>query len=81
MYDIGELRLRADGSELVSPAIQQVLDQCGASGGGIVRFPAGTYKVGGMELRDNTRIVLEPGCVLLGSPDLADYPLHSTVDD
>ena len=81
MYDIGELGLRADGGALVSPQIQQVLDRCGSNGGGIVRFPAGTYRVGGLELHDNIRIVLEPGCLLLGSLDLKDYPLYSTVED
>jgi len=81
VFDLDTLKSYADGSKLATSEIQKLLDQCGNVGGGVVRIPAGTYLVGGLELHDNTRVVLEPGCILKGSLNLSDYPLHSTVED
>lgn len=52
---------------------QKVLDDCAAQGGGIVRFPSGVYLTGPLFVRDNTTVLLEPGCLIQGSDRAQDY--------
>ncbi len=64
----------ADGGRLATAAIQAAVDAVAAAGGGTVVLPPGVYRSGTIHLRSRLRLELEPGAVLLGSPDLADYP-------
>jgi len=66
--------IQADGETLNTDALQRAIDQLSASGGGTLVFPAGTYLTGTLRLKDNITLHLEPGAVLLGSPELKDYP-------
>ncbi len=55
-------------------AIQQAIDTAHAAGGGTVVVPAGqTFLCGSIVLKSRVRLHLEPGSVLLASPDIADY--------
>lgn len=65
----------ADGKTKDTLAIQQALDRCNILGGGEVLVPAGEYLTGAIALRSNTLLRLEEGAILLGSPELADYPI------
>ncbi len=56
-------------------AIQKALDACAAAGGGTVAVPDGIYLTGSLVLGANTTLDLAGRASLLGSPDLADYPL------
>jgi hypothetical protein len=69
---------REDHHELDSIQIQAALDQCAASGGGIVRLLPGTYRCGTLHLRSSVTLHLERGAMILGSPRLADYPMPAT---
>ena len=73
--DIKEFGAVGDGKTNDTLAIQQALDRCSVFGGGQVRVPDGEYLTGAIMLRSNTTLHLEAGASLLGSPDLADYPL------
>lgn len=64
-----------DGKTKDTLAVQQALDRCHALGGGEILVPAGDYLTGALVLRSNTTLHLEDRASLLGSPDLADYPL------
>ena len=64
-----------DGKVKDTLAIQQTLDRCNLLGGGEVLIPAGDYTTGAIVLRSNTVLRLDEGATLLGSPDLADYPI------
>ena len=55
------------------------MDACAAAGGGTVVVPPGTYLTGSIVLGANTTLRLESRANLLGSPDLADYPLLPAV--
>lgn len=66
--------VKADGKTLCTDALQRTIDQLSASGGGTLVFPAGTYLTGTLRLKDHITLHLEPGAVLLGSPELKDYP-------
>jgi len=56
-------------------AIQKALEACGQNGGGTVFVPEGVYLTGSLILHANTTLQLAPRANLLGSPDIADYPL------
>lgn len=55
--------------------LQFALDAAASDGGGEVVVPAGRHLVGTLRLGSNTTLVLRPGAVLLGSTDLAHYPV------
>ena len=63
-----------DGVALATVAIQAAIDAVAAAGGGTVVLPPGIYRSGTIHLRSRLRLELEPGAVLLGSPELGDYP-------
>ena len=56
-------------------AIQKALDACGENGGGTVLVPEGVYLTGSIILHANTTLQLASRANLLGSPDIADYPV------
>ena len=65
---------RGDGRTLDTAAIQKAIDDCSASGGGTVWFPAGRFLTGTLFLRGHVTLHLADGAVLLGSTRLEDYP-------
>mgnify|MGYP000226287436 CR=1 FL=1 len=58
---------------LITNLIQKAIDSCAANGGGTVRFPAGTYVTGGIQLRSNVTLQLDKGAILQGSDKYSDY--------
>jgi polygalacturonase len=64
-----------DGQILDTPAIQSAIEACYQAGGGTVYFPAGHYVTGSLFLRSNVTLHLDAGATLLGSENLADYPV------
>lgn len=64
-----------DGITFDTVALQQALDRCWALGGGEVLVPAGSYLTGAIALRSHVLLRLEKEATLLGSPNLADYPV------
>jgi len=64
-----------DGKHLDTPAIRAAVEACRKQGGGTILFPAGVYRTGAFRIADNIMLYLEPGAVILGSPDLSDYLL------
>jgi polygalacturonase len=68
-----------DGQTKDTVALQQAFDACAASGGGTVVVPPGVYLTGGIVLGANTTLELEARASLVGSPDIADYPLLPAV--
>jgi polygalacturonase len=64
-----------DGKTKDTVAIQETLDRCSVLGGGEVLVPAGEYLTGAIVLRSNTLLRLDAQSSLLGSSDMADYPI------
>lgn len=57
-----------------SASIQKAINDCSASGGGVVVFPAGdTIMTGPFELKSNVELHLQAGAVLLANPDESLY--------
>src|ERR1700722_18120273 len=68
VFDVKESGAKGDGKALDTEAIQKALDDCGKAGGGIVRFPAGTYLSKPIVLRSSsTTVQLDAGATLLAT--------------
>jgi len=64
-----------DGQTKDTLALQQAIDRCSVLGGGEVVIPAGNYATGALALHSNVVLRLEQDASLLGSAEMADYPL------
>lgn len=73
VFDVTKAGVVGDGATLNTAGIQKVIDTCAAAGGCTVRFPAGRYLTGTIQIKSNVRLRLEEGATLLGSTDVADY--------
>lgn len=84
-YNILDFDAKPDGKTLCTQAIQKAVDQCVKSGGGTVYFPAGTWLTGTIYMESHITLLLDSGCILLGSKEKKDYgparKLHSTKDE
>jgi len=73
VFDVRQFGAKGDGKTLDTAAIQKALDECGDAGGGIVRFPAGTYLSQPIFLHSRTTFHLEAGAVLQATDKRADF--------
>lgn len=72
-YNVKKFGAKGDGITLDSRSIQFAIDKAYENKGGIVYFPAGTYQIGSLILKDNIELHFENGASLLGSPNYKDY--------
>lgn len=63
-----------DGHTMSTEAINAAVSACAAKGGGTVELPAGTWLTGTVYFQSHITMQLDAGAVLLGSPNLKDYP-------
>ncbi|MCK4514024.1 MAG: right-handed parallel beta-helix repeat-containing protein, partial [Spirochaetaceae bacterium] len=61
------------GSRLSTDAIQAAIDAVANAGGGTAVVPPGTYLFGTVTLRSHVELHLEPGAMLLASPNINDF--------
>jgi polygalacturonase len=73
--DVRSFLAKGDGVTKDTAAFQTALDYCKAKGGGTVSVPPGVYLIGSIVIGPNTTLRLESRANLIGSPDIADYPL------
>lgn len=66
---------KGDGATKDTAALQRALDRCAVLGGGTVLVSGGRYLTGALRMGSNTVLRIDEGAALLGSPDLADYPV------
>jgi polygalacturonase len=74
-FDVRAFGATGDGKTKDTAAFQKALDACKAAGGGTVQVAGGYYLIGSIVIGDNTTLQLDGRANLIGSPDLADYPL------
>lgn len=65
----------ADGVRLDTKPLQAAINAAAQAGGGTVLLSPGRYLSGTLFLKSNVTLHLSPGATLLGSPNLADYPV------
>jgi polygalacturonase len=74
LFDVKKYGAAGDGQTDDTPAIQKAVDACAAAGGGVVKFPAGTYLSKPIFLKgDNLTVQLDAGAKLLASDHFADF--------
>jgi len=78
-FNVRQFGATGDGHTKDTAALQQALDACAAAGGGVVVVPPGVYLTGSVVLGAGTTLRFERGASLVGSPDIADYPLLPSV--
>jgi hypothetical protein len=64
-----------DSTTLNTLAIQNAIDSCSNSGGGIVLISNGVYLSGTIFMKSNVTLSIDSGAALKGSANLADYPI------
>jgi polygalacturonase len=74
--DVKAMGAKGDGKTKDTAVIQAAIDSCASKGGGDVRFAAATYLSAPLTLRSHVHLVLQKDAVLLGSSDVADYPVR-----
>jgi polygalacturonase len=67
VYDARSFGARGDGKTVDTPAINKAIEAAAKSGGGTVRFPAGTYLCFSIRLKSNISLYLEHGATILAA--------------
>src|SRR5215216_692961 len=67
VYNVRAFGAKGDGKALDSPAVNRAIEAAAASGGGTVRFPAGTYRSFSIRLKSNITLYLDQGATLLAA--------------
>jgi polygalacturonase len=75
--DAKKMGAKADGQTKDTDALQRAIDLCSKGPGGIVHLTAGTYVSAPLTLKSHVRLSLDQGATLLGSPDMADFPIRA----
>ncbi len=65
VFNIRSFGATGDGVAKDTTAIQEAIDACHASGGGIVRVPTGDFQIGTIRLKSNITLSLDYGASLL----------------
>lgn len=58
---------KGDGATIDTPVINKAIEDANAAGGGVVRFPPGTYVCYSIHLKSNVALYLEPGATILAA--------------
>jgi polygalacturonase len=65
--DVKTFGASGEGKTLDTPAINQAIDAAAAAGGGIVRFPAGSYLCYSIHLKSHITLYLDPGATIVAA--------------
>jgi polygalacturonase len=74
-FDVRDYGAKGDGTTNDTVAFQKALDACNAVGGGKVFVANGYYLIGSIVIGANTTLQLADHADIIGSPDIADYPV------
>ena len=73
IIDATKVGVVGNGTTVNTASIQKAIDDCAATGGGTVSFPAGRYLTGTIQIKSNVTLHLDDQATLLGSTDATDY--------
>lgn len=79
-FDVKTYGARGNGSTIDTPAINKAIRAAGDAGGGVVRFPAGTYASYSIHLKSNVTLSLDPGATILAASIPAEGLTHGGYD-
>jgi len=66
-YDVRTFGAKGDGKAIDTPAVNKAIETASSSGGGIVRFPAGSYACFSIHLKSNVFLYLDPGATIVAA--------------
>src|SRR5215471_4998888 len=66
-YDVRTFGAKGDGKSIDTPAVNKAIEAAAAAGGGIVRFPAGSFACFSIHLKSNVALYLDPGAVIVAA--------------
>src|SRR5260370_19673697 len=66
-YDVRTFGAKGDGKAIDTPAVNKAIETAAYAGGGIVRFPAGTYACFSIHLKSKVTLYVEPGAIILAA--------------
>lgn len=75
--DARSMGATGDGQTKDTAALQRAIDECAKGEGGVVHLAAGTYLSGPLALKSRVRLSIDRGAMLLGSPDMEDFPIRA----
>src|SRR3974390_2853523 len=75
-YDVRAFGAVGDGTNNDTVAFQKAFDAAKTAGGGTVMVPPGNYLIGSVVMGSRTTMQLAQGATLIGSADIADYPVQ-----
>jgi polygalacturonase len=67
VFDVKRYGATGDGHTIDTPAINKAIEAASAGGGGMVRFPAGTYACYSIHLKSHVVLYLEAGATILAA--------------
>ena len=73
-FDPHEYGATGDGKRPDTTAVQSAIDAAASVGGGCVYLHNGRFLCGALRLKSNVTLHIESGAVLLGSPQIEDFP-------
>ena len=68
-----QITIQPNQAGLITRVIQQAIDSCATTGGGVVILTTGNFLCGGIQLKSNVTLQLQKGAILKGSDKYADY--------
>jgi polygalacturonase len=74
-YDVREFGAIGDATALTTAHLQRAIDVCARDGGGRVVVSPGRYLTGSLFVKSNVDLHVAAGAELIGSTDVADYPI------
>jgi len=66
-FDVKAFGATGDGKTLDTPSIDKAIDAAAATGGGVVRFPAGNYLCFSIHLKSHITLFLDPGATIVAA--------------
>ncbi|HLV94568.1 MAG TPA: glycoside hydrolase family 28 protein [Candidatus Acidoferrales bacterium] len=66
-FDVVSFGAKGDGKTIDTPAVNRAIEAAAAAGGGVVRFPAGSYLCFSIHLKSNVALYLGPGATIVAA--------------
>jgi len=67
VHNVRTFGAKGDGQTIDTPAVNKAIETAAASGGGVVRFPAGVYPCFSIHLKSKVTLFLDPGATILAA--------------